>query len=164
MATRTIHGVEELRSLIGQEVGQSDWIEVTQSMINTFGEVTGDRQWIHMDVERSVRESPFGATISHGFLTLSLLTALHGQSVHIEGDHKMGINYGLNRVRFPSPVRSGSRVRLRTTVRDVRRFSRRRAGHVVRDDRRRRGRQAGARGRVDHADLSVIARERSMLG
>lgn len=119
MATRTIHGVEELRSLIGQEVGQSDWIEVTQSMINTFGEVTGDRQWIHMDVECSVRESPFGATISHGFLTLSLLTALHGQSVHIEGDHKMGINYGLNRVRFPSPVRSGSRVRLRTTVRDV---------------------------------------------
>src|SRR3990172_5760556 len=102
MATRIIEGVEQLRSLVGQEVGQSDWLEVTQEMIDAFAQVTGDHQWIHVDRERAARESPFGTTIAHGFLTLSLITRLHSQAVRFAGDHKMGINYGLNRVRVPN--------------------------------------------------------------
>jgi len=122
MPTRTIDGVEQLRSLVGQEVGRSDWLEVTQGMIDAFAEVTGDHQWIHVDRERARRESPFGTTIAHGFLTLSLITRLHAQAVCVEGERKMGINYGLNRVRFPNPVRSGSRVRARSAVRSVEDF------------------------------------------
>jgi acyl dehydratase len=113
---RVIEGVDEMRKLVGQEVGTSDWVEVTQDMIDRFADVTGDHQWIHSDVERAKRESPFGTTIAHGFLTLSLLTRLHQQSVQLRGNHKMGINYGLNRVRFPSPVRSGSKVRSRSKL------------------------------------------------
>jgi acyl dehydratase len=97
--------------MIGQEVGVSDWLEVTQDMIDRFADVTGDDQWIHTDVDRCRRESPFGTTIAHGFLTLSLLSCLHRDSVRVEGGGKMGINYGLNRVRFVSPVRVGSRIR-----------------------------------------------------
>ncbi len=118
MATRTIGGVEELRELIGQEVGQSDWLAVTQEMIDAFAAVTGDHQWIHVDRERAANESPFGTTIAHGFLTLSLMTQLHSQSIQIEGG-KMGLNYGLNRVRFVSPVRSGVRIRSRSAVQAV---------------------------------------------
>ncbi len=119
MANRTINGIDELRTLVGQEVGTSDWIEVTQPMIDAFAEVTGDHQWIHVDPERAARESPFGTTIAHGFLTLSLVTQLHSQAVHVGGDHKMGLNYGLNRVRFVSPVLAGSRVRSRSKVQQV---------------------------------------------
>ena len=119
MTTRTIHGLDELRSLVGQEAGTSDWLEVTQEMINAFADVTRDRQWIHLDVERAKRESPFGTTIAHGFLTLSLLSHLHGQSVSIDAGQKMAINYGLNRVRFVSPVPSGSRIRTRSKVQAV---------------------------------------------
>ena len=119
---RTIEGVDELRALVGQEVANSDWVEVTQDMINRFADVTGDHQWIHSDVERAKRESPFGTTIAHGFLTLSLLTRLHQQAVQMRGIYKMGINYGLNRVRFPSPVRSGSRVRSRSKLLSVEDF------------------------------------------
>jgi acyl dehydratase len=122
MSVRTIGSVEELRSLIGQEVGSSDWIEITQSMIDAFSDVTRDKQWIHIDVERAKRESPFGTTIAHGFLTLSMLSWLHSQSVRVEADQKMSINYGLNRVRFPNPVRSGSRIRSRTAVNAVEDF------------------------------------------
>jgi acyl dehydratase len=120
---RTIEGVDEMRTLVGQEVGVSDWVDVTQDMIDRFANVTGDHQWIHSDVERAKRESPFGTTIAHGFLTLSLLTRLHQQSVQIRGTHKMGINYGLNRVRFPSPVRAGSRVRSRSKLISVEDFT-----------------------------------------
>jgi acyl dehydratase len=122
MTTRTIEGVEQLRSLVGQEVGTSDWLEVTQDMIDAFAQVTGDHQWIHVERERAARESPFGTTIAHGFLTLSLVTRLHSQAVRVAGERKMGINYGLNRVRFPNPVRAGSRIRSRSAVRSVEDF------------------------------------------
>jgi acyl dehydratase len=119
---RTIDGVDALRGLVGQEVGTSDWIEVTQGMIDAFADITRDTQWIHQDVERARRESPFGTTIAHGFLTLSMVSNLHAQSVSVQGKLKMGINYGLNRVRFPNPVRSGSRIRSRSTVKAIEDF------------------------------------------
>lgn len=126
MPSRTIDGVEALRSLVGQEAGVSDWIEVTQGMIDAFADVTRDTQWIHQDVQRAQRESPFGTTIAHGFLTLSLVSHLHAQSISVRGNDKVrvtyGINYGLNRVRFPNPVRSGSRIRSRSAVKTVEDF------------------------------------------
>ncbi len=121
MASRTISGVDELRGLVGQEVGQSEWLTVTQEIIDAFAAVTGDHQWIHVDRQRAASESPFGTTIAHGFLTLSLITQLHSQSVSIEGG-KMGLNYGLNRVRFVSPVRAGVRIRSRSSVQAVNDF------------------------------------------
>ncbi len=119
MPVRTIENAEALRRLIGEEVGVSDWLEVTQDMIDRFSEVTGDDQWIHTDVERCKTESPFGTTIAHGFLTLSLLSRLHRDSVKVAEGGKMGINYGLNRVRFVSPLRVGSRIRTHSKVASV---------------------------------------------
>lgn len=119
MAPRTISGVEELRTLVGQPLATSDWITVTQDMIDGFADVTGDHQWIHVDRERAAKESPFGTTIAHGFLTLSLLPKLHSESVQFAGARKMGINYGLNRVRFVNPVRAGARVRCKSQVQSV---------------------------------------------
>jgi acyl dehydratase len=119
MALRVIEGIEELRTLIGQEVVVSDWLEVSQERINAFADATGDHQWIHVDVERAGRESPFHTTIAHGFLTLSLLAHLAEQSVRVKGDFKMGINYGLNRVRFVSPVLANSRIQARFTLQAV---------------------------------------------
>src|SRR5438132_10785769 len=112
---RVIEGIVELKSLVGQQVGASDWFTVTQEQIDAFAQVTGDRQWIHVDAERARTESPFGTTIAHGFLTLSLLSHLHAQAVQLNGDFKMAINYGLNRVRYPSPVPAGSRIRAQST-------------------------------------------------
>lgn len=119
MPARVIEGVEELKGLIGQEVGASEWLEVSQSRVNDFAETTEDRQWIHVDAERAKTGSPFGATIAHGFLTLSLLSHFSSGAVSVKGDFKMGINYGLNRVRFVSPVKVGSRVRGRFTLQSV---------------------------------------------
>jgi acyl dehydratase len=119
MATRTISGIEELKSLIGEEIGVSDWFEVEQSRINAFADATEDHQWIHLDARRAKTDSPFAATIAHGFLTLSLLPRLAAQAYKVEGDFKMGINYGLNRLRFVSPVPSGSRVRARFNLQSV---------------------------------------------
>jgi len=119
MPRRVIEGITELRSLVGQEVGMSDWFTVMQTQIDAFAEVTGDRQWIHVDPERARTESPFGTTIAHGFLTLSLLSHLHGQAVQVRGDFKMAINYGLNRVRFPSPLPAGCRMRARSSLQAV---------------------------------------------
>jgi acyl dehydratase len=119
MPAREITSLEELRSLVGQEVAVSEWFEVTQDRINMFAEATGDHQWIHLDVERAKKESPYGATIAHGFLTLSLLSYLMSQAVAIKLPIKMGINYGLNKVRFPSAVPSGSKVRARAGLRAV---------------------------------------------
>jgi acyl dehydratase len=99
-----------LRALIGQEIAVSDWVDVSQDRINQFAETTGDRQWIHVDAARAATESPFGATIAHGFLTLSLISVLTRTAVSFTG-LRLAINYGLNRVRFVSPVRSGSRIR-----------------------------------------------------
>ncbi|MBC3916106.1 MaoC family dehydratase [Undibacterium sp. CY18W] len=104
--------IDELKNLIGQEVAQSDWVEITQERVNTFADATGDHQWIHIDVERAKRESPFGGPIAHGFLTLSLLPMLVANAIHLSYV-KMGVNYGLNKVRFPSPVPVGSRLRAR---------------------------------------------------
>jgi len=119
MPPRVIQGVEELKSLVGQEVASSDWFEVTQQRINDFADATQDHQWIHVDVERAKTDSPFHSTIAHGFLTLSLLPHLAKQALNVQGDFKMGINYGLNRLRFVSPVPAGSRIRARFTLQSV---------------------------------------------
>ncbi|MBD0326086.1 MAG: MaoC family dehydratase [Pyrinomonadaceae bacterium] len=110
MSAKQIENVAELRPLIGQEVAVGDWFEVTQERINLFAEATEDRQWIHTEPERAARESPFETTIAHGFLTLSLLSDLMMRAISI-GGLRMGINYGLNRVRFISPVPAGARIR-----------------------------------------------------
>jgi acyl dehydratase len=119
MPQRVLEGIAELRNLIGQEIGISDWFTITQAQIDAFAEVTGDRQWIHIDTARAPTDSPFGATIAHGFLTLSLLSRLHAQTVQVRGDFKMVINYGLNRVRFPAPVPAGSRIRAHSVLQSV---------------------------------------------
>jgi len=104
---------EALRSFVGREIAVTDWMTMTQERIQQFAEATEDRQWIHLDRERANRESPFGATIAHGFLTLSLLSHFMKQAVSLQNGPRMTINYGLNRVRFPSPVRAESQVRAR---------------------------------------------------
>jgi acyl dehydratase len=104
----------EMPALVGQEVAVSDWVTVTQEQINLFAEATGDHQWIHVDVEKA-RAGPFGAPIAHGFLTLSLLPKFFETAIAI-GDSRMGVNYGLNKVRFTSPVPVGSRLRARLTL------------------------------------------------
>ena len=110
---RVINGLDELRSLTGQEVGVSDWMPVTQEMIDRFAEVSGDHQWIHVDIDRARRETPFGSTIAHGFLTVSLLSELSRRTIEVRGDYKMRINYGFNKLRFVSPVPAGARIRAR---------------------------------------------------
>ncbi|HWO00495.1 MAG TPA: MaoC family dehydratase [Blastocatellia bacterium] len=119
MPTRIIEGIEGLKALVGQEISASDWFEVSQSRINAFADATQDHQWIHIDVERAKSDSPFKTTIAHGFLTLSLLPYLAAQAFKVQGDFKMGINYGLNRLRFVSPVPAGSRIRARFTLHAV---------------------------------------------
>jgi acyl dehydratase len=105
----TLKGIDGVRAMAGKELGASDWLEITQDRIDTFADATGDHQWIHVDRERA-KAGPFGTTIAHGFLTLSLIPALAGSLTKVEGV-RMGINYGLNKVRFPSPVKVDSRVR-----------------------------------------------------
>lgn len=119
MPVRTIEGIEELKGLVGQEVASSDWFEVTQSRINDFADATEDHQWIHIDAARAATDSPFKTTIAHGFLTLSLLPHLAAQAFSVSGNWRMGINYGLNRLRFVSPVPSGARLRARFTLQAV---------------------------------------------
>lgn len=115
--------IERIEATIGNETRVGDWLTVTQEMVNQFADVTLDDQWIHVDVERAQRESPFGAPVAHGFLTLSLIVYLTG-GTDPKGDRypdgvKMGVNYGLNRVRFPHPVAVGARIRARTTPQSV---------------------------------------------
>jgi acyl dehydratase len=112
---REFASLEEMRACVGQEVAVSDWVEISQQRIGLFAEATDDHQWIHTDPARAAAESPFGGTVAHGFLTLSLLPALLAKALHMV-DMKMGLNYGLNKVRFPAPVPSGSRVRARITL------------------------------------------------
>jgi len=107
--------VNKLRELVGQEVGVSEWMEITQERVNAFADATDDHQWIHVDRGRAAR-SPFGGTIAHGFLTLSLVVPLAGQVSLDVGEPRMGINYGLDRVRFPAPVPVGSRIRARVRL------------------------------------------------
>jgi len=108
----------ELNGLTGTDLGTSDWYEVTQEHVNLFADATSDHQWIHVDVERATKDSPFGGPIAHGYLTLSLLVPLLDQVLTVS-DTVMGVNYGLNKVRFPSPVPVGSRVRLTATLANV---------------------------------------------
>ena len=111
---KTAIKLRDLESQVGQEVGVSPWVEMTQGRIDEFARATGDFQWIHVDPKRA-RDSPFGGTIAHGFLTLSLLSHLSERTFGFS-DRKMGVNYGLNRVRFTAPLPSGSRVRARFTL------------------------------------------------
>ena len=106
---RTFETIAELKDLVGQEVGLSDWITVTQERIQLFADATNDHQWIHLDAERA-KAGPFGTTIAHGFLTLSLLPEMAASAFGVR-ETRMGVNYGLNKVRFPAPVPSGSRLR-----------------------------------------------------
>jgi acyl dehydratase len=117
MAPRTINGLEELKSLVGQHLGYSDYIEITQERVNAFADATGDHQWIHVDVEKA-KAGPFGGPIAHGYLTLSLGPMLSPQVYRIEG-FKMGVNYGADKIRFPSPVPVGSKLRLGVKLLDV---------------------------------------------
>lgn len=112
---RTVNGLDEFKGLVGQELGVSDWHLVKQEEVNLFADATHDHQWIHVDPERCQRESPFGGPIAHGYYTLALAPALLAQVLRVDGV-RMGVNYGLNKMRLPSPVPVGSRVRLRATL------------------------------------------------
>ncbi|MBW0017928.1 MAG: MaoC family dehydratase [Mycobacterium sp.] len=111
---RTFESVADLAGAVGDTIGQSDWVTVTQENVNMFADATGDHQWIHVDPERAAK-GPFGTTIAHGYLTLSLLPRLMHQMYTVNGI-KLAINYGLNKVRFPAPVPVGSRVRATSTL------------------------------------------------
>src|ERR1700753_2435124 len=102
----------------GRELGPSDWVEITQNRVNLFAGATADHQWIHVAIDRAQKESPYGGPIGHGYLTLSLLVPMLGSLLHIS-DSAMGVNYGLNKVRFPAPVPVGARIRLTATLDDV---------------------------------------------
>jgi acyl dehydratase len=110
---------EDLRNHIGEELGVSPWHEVTQSQIDRFAAISGDHQWIHIDPERARRESPYGATIAHGFLTVALLSQLINESIEIEGGYRLRVNYGFNRLRFTGAVAAGSRIRGRFTLQSI---------------------------------------------
>jgi acyl dehydratase len=110
---------DSLKQYLGKEIGVSEWLTVTQERIAQFAEATEDRQWIHLDRERAERESPYGATIAHGFLTLSLISRFMKDVIQVRRETGMTVNYGLNRVRFPVPVRAGSKIRARITLLNV---------------------------------------------
>jgi acyl dehydratase len=115
MARTTVEGVEGVQSLVGTHLGYSDWVTITQEQVDRFADATGDHQWIHVDPERAKKESPFGGPIAHGYLTLSLLPSLLPRILEITG-FRMGVNYGTEKVRFPSPVPVGSRIRAGATL------------------------------------------------
>ncbi len=119
MATLTLPNVAALRQWVGKKLGTSDWIEITQHRIDLFAEATGDHQWIHVDAERARRESPFGTTIAHGHLTLSLSPMLLAQIVEVEGV-RLIVNPGVEHIRLRAPVRCGDKVRLHATLKDLR--------------------------------------------
>ncbi|MDT5134334.1 MAG: hypothetical protein QOE41_3645, partial [Mycobacterium sp.] len=115
---KVITSVDDALRAVGQQLGVSEWKEIDQHRIDTFADVTEDHQWIHVDVQRAKVESPYGATIAHGFLTLSLIPGLSKHNYQVR-NAKMGINYGLNRVRFLAPVTAGSRIRVRSELVDA---------------------------------------------
>lgn len=117
MSERVINGVDGLKAAVGQHFGYSEYVEITQERVNQFAEATGDHQWIHVDVERA-KSGPFGGPIAHGYLTLSLGPMLYPTVVRIEG-FTMGVNYGANKIRFPSPVPVGSKLRLGVKLLEV---------------------------------------------
>ncbi|MEO8159240.1 MAG: MaoC family dehydratase [Betaproteobacteria bacterium] len=121
MARAVFGSLDELAGRAGEEIVISDWLEITQKRIDQFADATGDHQWIHVDVERARRESPFGAPIAHGFLTMSLLSHFLNESLEF-GNSKMGVNYGFNRLRFTAPVKAGSRLRARFKLKELQRI------------------------------------------
>ena len=156
----TISGIDELRELIGKPIGPSPWVEVTQADIDKFAEVSRDDQWIHVDVERAERESPFGTTVAHGNLTLSLIDGFRLQLIRQQGV-KLGINYGWNKVRFPAPVPAGGRVRATAEVQTRRRARRRLVPRRDQVHGRARGRrEARLRRRVGRPGARRLARRR----
>lgn len=120
LVVETPHSLVEF---VGREIAVTDWFTVTQERIRQFAEATEDRQWIHVDPERAQKESPFGTAIAHGFLTLSLASHFMQQALQIRGGVQMGVNYGLNRVRFPSPVRVDSQIRARVSLQSIKELS-----------------------------------------
>jgi acyl dehydratase len=122
MPPLVVDDVHSLKDFVGREIAVTDWLTMTQERIDRFAEATDDGQWIHVDRERAQRESPYGTTIAHGFLTLSLLSHFMKLAIQISGGVRMGINYGLNRVRFPSPVRAGSKIRARVGLLSVKKL------------------------------------------
>jgi len=119
MSKRILNSPDALKDLVGQEIAVTDWFNVTQERIQQFADATLDHQWIHVDVERARRESPFRAPIAHGFLTLSLLPHFMHEALEIKQGIRLGVNYGLNRVRFVSPVRAGSNIRARVALQSL---------------------------------------------
>jgi acyl dehydratase len=117
MAAKVVQGIDGIKALAGEKIGSSEWFEITQDRVNQFADATLDHQWIHTDPARA-KETPFGGTIVHGYLTLSLLPHLLHEVVDVQGV-KMAINYGLNKLRFPSPVRVGKKVRLNVEAQAV---------------------------------------------
>ena len=111
--------IDDIQRSIGKEAGVSGWLAVSQDLIDEFAELSGDRQWIHVDAERARRESPFGATVAHGFLTVALLSRLVRDAVQLQADSGLRVNYGFNRLRFPAPVPAGSRIPARVTSNSV---------------------------------------------
>ena len=118
MAARAVR-VDELRASLGSEIAVSEWFEIGQDRIDSFADTTEDHQWIHVDTERAAAESPFKTTIGHGFLSLSMLAPIMMRTVRVAGDFRHGINYGLNRVRFPTPVPAGSRIRGHISLKEL---------------------------------------------
>ena len=112
--TTTVHGLAGLKAIEGKDLGVSDWLEITQERVNLFAEATGDHQWIHVDVDRAAT-GPFGAPVAHGYLSLSLVVPLLAEVLDVQGV-AMGVNYGVDKLRFPSPVPVGSRVRLQASL------------------------------------------------
>jgi acyl dehydratase len=119
--TTTVQGIDGLKEKVGQQLGYSDWHEITQERVNQFADATGDHQWIHVDPERA-KSGPFGGPIAHGYLTLSLAPALLPEVMRVEG-FKMGVNYGLNKLRYPSPVPVGAKLRVGATLAGVEEIS-----------------------------------------
>lgn len=115
---RRFKSIAELKNALGEELGPSDWVKIDQERIDAFAKVTEDDQWIHVDLDRAAREMPDGKTIAHGFLTLSLIPHLRHQIWHVESVER-GINYGLEKARFPAPVQSGDRVRMRQVLSSI---------------------------------------------
>jgi acyl dehydratase len=115
MAQTTVEGVEGVLAVVGQHLGHSEWVTITQERVNLFADATDDHQWIHVDPERARRESPYRGPIAHGYLTLSLVSSLVGQIIEAQG-FRMGVNYGAEKIRFPAAVPVGSRVRAAATL------------------------------------------------
>lgn len=111
MPTLVLESLQPLKEYAGREIAVTEWLTISQDRVNQFADATGDHQWIHVDPERARRESPYGATVAHGFLTLSLLSLFLREAIQLPASVRQAINYGLNRVRFPAPVRAGEKIR-----------------------------------------------------